>query len=94
MEGKEFVPARPGNLNQEHIFGFIAGFTSDDMSRILTDLFNRWQDIAADRKENNPHLIRLLRFRKNFIFQLSQFTALDRCAFRTIALKKTMRQFY
>jgi hypothetical protein len=64
----EFVPARPGNANQEHIFGFIAGFTSEDMSRILTDLFNRWQDIATDRKANNPHLIRLLRFRKNFIF--------------------------
>jgi hypothetical protein len=49
-EGKEYIPARPGNVNQEHIFGFIAGFTSEDMGRILTDLFTRWQDITADRK--------------------------------------------
>jgi hypothetical protein len=52
VEGKKFVPARRGNINQEHIFGFIAGFTSPDLGRILTDLFTRWQDITADRKAN------------------------------------------
>jgi hypothetical protein len=51
-EGKKFVPAREGNVNQEHIFGFIAGFTSLDMGRILTELFTRWQDITGDRKDH------------------------------------------
>jgi hypothetical protein len=50
--GKKFVPAREGNFNQEHIFGFIAGFTSLDMGRILTELFTRWQDITGDRKDH------------------------------------------
>ncbi|KAE9380152.1 hypothetical protein N431DRAFT_394683 [Stipitochalara longipes BDJ] len=47
-EGKNFVPAKPGSVNQEHIFGFIAGFSSLELGRILTDLFARWKDIAED----------------------------------------------
>jgi hypothetical protein len=47
-EGKDFVPPRPDSTNKEHIFGFIAGFTSLDLGRLLTELFRRWQDISAD----------------------------------------------
>jgi hypothetical protein len=51
-EGNQFVPAKQGagkdQPNQEHIFGFIAGFTSEDLGLLLTDLFTRWQDISRD----------------------------------------------
>jgi hypothetical protein len=34
--------------NQEHMFAFITGMKSQHIGQLLTDLINRWQDIAKD----------------------------------------------
>ncbi len=47
-EGKIFVTPRKDSTNQEHIFGFIAGFTGPDLGRLLRDRVRRWQDISID----------------------------------------------
>lgn len=52
-EGHTFVSKKSDSNNQEHIFTFVAGFSSKDIGRLLTDLFTRWQDLPYDHLKSS-----------------------------------------